>query len=539
VQALGRMMQMNQNETLSWFQIGGIHGLPYTAWDSSSSLSGGKFSNTGYCTHSSVLFPTWHRPYVALFEQALQAQAKEIATEYTTDRSGWEEAAATLRSPFWDWAHYAIPPPEVYDIEKFQNVTITTPQGTKEFPNTLLGYRFHPIDSSFGGDFSKWENTTRWPDDNGVPQPQRMLNALQGANNQTADSLRKQTFGVITMISDWVRFSNNNPQQRLTRIPINSLETIHDSIHGRTGGNGHMGAVPYAAFDPLFWLHHTNVDRIFALWQSLHPKTWVAGRSESGTFNIPTGQKDENTDLTPFWKGPDSYHKSSSPATREWGQLHYTYPEYVGLEGLPEEQVSAAIRHKVDILYNPENPRPAVRADAVDAVLSAAPPDAPHPPDHIDWSIQVRSKRFALKESYTVYFFFGAPPTSGSPDDWLLAENQVGSFFEFVNSFPELCENCLENIEVITDGYIPILDHLKKRKIDITSHEATDKFLKEQLHWSVVKVDGTVVPNDSDELKDLEVVVVSTPLTFSRLSKRWELRENGSMTVRPSVAMAR
>lgn len=23
---------------------------------------------TGYCTHSSILFPTWHRPYLALFE---------------------------------------------------------------------------------------------------------------------------------------------------------------------------------------------------------------------------------------------------------------------------------------------------------------------------------------------------------------------------------------------------------------------------------------------------------------------------------------
>jgi tyrosinase len=44
-----------------------------------------------------------------------------------------------------------------------------------------------------------------------------------------------------------------------------SLESIHDSIHVWVGGPmparrpapaGHMSDVPYAAFDPVFWLHH-------------------------------------------------------------------------------------------------------------------------------------------------------------------------------------------------------------------------------------------------------------------------------------------
>jgi tyrosinase len=37
-----------------------------------------------------------------------------------------------------------------------------------------------------------------------------------------------------------------------------SLEDIHNSIHGIIGGNmGHMSEIDYAAFDPVFWLHHT------------------------------------------------------------------------------------------------------------------------------------------------------------------------------------------------------------------------------------------------------------------------------------------
>lgn len=39
----------------------------------------------------------------------------------------------------------------------------------------------------------------------------------------------------------------------------------------------------------MFWLHHTNVDRLLALWQALHPNTWVSsvtGPGEGGTFTI-------------------------------------------------------------------------------------------------------------------------------------------------------------------------------------------------------------------------------------------------------------
>ena len=45
--------------------MGGIHGLPYKSWDQS---FGETTQDTGYCTHGSNLFPTWHRAYVALFE---------------------------------------------------------------------------------------------------------------------------------------------------------------------------------------------------------------------------------------------------------------------------------------------------------------------------------------------------------------------------------------------------------------------------------------------------------------------------------------
>ena len=48
------------------------------------------------------------------------------------------------------------------------------------------------------------------------------------------------------------------------------IEDMHNSIHGYVGGRGHMSDPRISSFDPIFWLHHTNIDRMFAIWQGLY-----------------------------------------------------------------------------------------------------------------------------------------------------------------------------------------------------------------------------------------------------------------------------
>ena len=50
-------------------------------------------------------------------------------------------------------------------------------------------------------------------------------------------------------------------------------------------------------FDPIFYLHHCNVDRMISLWSAIHPGVWVSpNESEDGTFTIPPGTPvDTNT----------------------------------------------------------------------------------------------------------------------------------------------------------------------------------------------------------------------------------------------------
>jgi len=57
----------------------------------------------------------------------------------------------------------------------------------------------------------------------------------------------------------------------------NAINGPHGSVHSRTGGD--MGAVAQAGYDPIFYLHHYNVDRLWARWQATHPGTLPANEA--------------------------------------------------------------------------------------------------------------------------------------------------------------------------------------------------------------------------------------------------------------------
>lgn len=69
---LGLKSLEGQDETklTSYYQIAGVHGMPYKPWDGVDSNTDWQSTSGfgGYCTHSSILFLTWHRPYLALYE---------------------------------------------------------------------------------------------------------------------------------------------------------------------------------------------------------------------------------------------------------------------------------------------------------------------------------------------------------------------------------------------------------------------------------------------------------------------------------------
>lgn len=84
----------------------------------------------------------------------------------------------------------------------------------------------------------------------------------------------------ITLDEDTVRdpdlpgeLPNASAVQALYRIEdfgqfSTAIEQIHDEVHFWCHGS--MGRVTTAAYDPLFYAHHCNIDRIWSIWQNMH-----------------------------------------------------------------------------------------------------------------------------------------------------------------------------------------------------------------------------------------------------------------------------
>ncbi|KAL2038420.1 hypothetical protein N7G274_008759 [Stereocaulon virgatum] len=92
-------------------------------------------------------------------------------------------------------------------------------------------------------------------------------------------------------------------------------------------GLGHMSDVPVAAFDPIFWHHHANLDRILAMWQTLDWDKWFDAH-----------QKDDplpSDPLLPFHTDTEK-HPWSSDRARSWIKLGYQYDDLVPQHGVTE-----------------------------------------------------------------------------------------------------------------------------------------------------------------------------------------------------------
>lgn len=51
-------------------------------------------------------------------------------------------------------------------------------------------------------------------------------------------------------------------------VGLSSSQQMHNGLHGWWGGPGQMSFPSVSPFDPIFYLHHCNIDRIWAMWQA-------------------------------------------------------------------------------------------------------------------------------------------------------------------------------------------------------------------------------------------------------------------------------
>ena len=89
--------------------------------------------------------------------------------------------------------------------------------------------------------------------------------------------------------------------------------TPHDNVHGDIGGD--MGSVPTAALDPIFYLHHANMDRLWDEWLA------QGGRSDPVSDSSWTNQGP----FTFFDENCSQVQMTACEILRAAQQLNYTY----------------------------------------------------------------------------------------------------------------------------------------------------------------------------------------------------------------------
>jgi len=95
------------------------------------------------------------------------------------------------------------------------------------------------------------------------------------------------------------------------------LEGIHNGIH-EWFPNSSMNSLPRAPADPIFWMHHANLDRIWQIWQMANPYQYpqlgLAGQLDDA--GLPARTMDPWT----------SYDETSTRGTVELGYVYEQYP---------------------------------------------------------------------------------------------------------------------------------------------------------------------------------------------------------------------
>ena len=181
--------------------------------------------------HGTSQFLPWHREFLRRYEAALVSVDPSIAL------------------PYWNWG-----------------------LGEKQETDDLFtAERMGPLPAAAGpvasGYFSEaGQDGLSWTIHSGLGSGTRT--ALQRGAKQNFNTLpaRDQVLDLLRMTThEALRLNRKGPQQKQT---LPGLESLHGAAHGWIGGD--MSNPATSPNDPIFFMLHAQVDRIWAIWQSRH-----------------------------------------------------------------------------------------------------------------------------------------------------------------------------------------------------------------------------------------------------------------------------
>ncbi|KAI0444390.1 tyrosinase [Xylaria telfairii] len=537
----------------SYFQIAGIHGYPYSPWDEPSTTQK-EIGRKGYCVHANNLFPPWHRPYMLLYEQRLyEIMVNEVIPKYPAYKDKYLEAARTWRLPFWDWAKN----PRIPEMVRYKTIGITFGGEPKmEIANPLYQFRMPndkkmkvygvgPVVNFDGGspfEYGECIATSRCPTSEERDDPDKWANGV--VHDETADgllaehsSITEMSYGsaaelvyrLLTYPMDYAHFATLARDENMTSVTASTtkvtndinIEFIHNNIHYWAGGDGgHMSQIPVATFDPIFWLHHCNIDRLFAIWQSLNPEKWFETDIQRFFDQKIVGSGTLITNKTPL----RPFHKDTTGTlwtpedTRDWFKLGYTYPELISGKETPAELLKM-----VNDTYGITRKEALMLAQSANAV----PPGVELIDDGArtyDYALSIKYSKFALGGRPFNIEVFLRP--EGETENTFRTEDFVTNVFNF--SQPpenedgvEVCSNCKQGQDqnVQATAYIPLTSYLLKmfqqQQLSSLEPPTVEKVLA-RMYWRIVDIGGATIPEEKwKDTMNLDLSVSKTKMSYS------------------------
>jgi tyrosinase len=235
--------------------------------------------------HGGPVFLPWHRLFTLLFENALRkVGGKDITV------------------PYWDWTDND---PSVVFRDDFmggggdpsQNFAVTTGpfrKGKWTLNVKNPGTRWAMYDSDH------LRRTTLAPPPFPLPTPADVAAALAVPTydvapfDDTADRTMSFRNNVEGNRGDVPRTDRPCGEDGTMPLPVTGTG-LHNGIHGWIGGLPQQGTMilPISPSDPTFFLHHSQIDRLWALWQEQHGVD---------TYQPVSGLPHNNVDdvMTPF-----------------------------------------------------------------------------------------------------------------------------------------------------------------------------------------------------------------------------------------------
>ena len=341
--------------------------------------------------------------------------------------------------------------------------------------------------------------------------------AANAALTSGAGYLHDTTYLLITRDTNYPEFSNIGYTGTMTGY--GSIENPHGAVHNYVGGDtGHMTYLDYSAFDPIFWLHHANVDRFISIWQALNPDSFTINQTDSsGTYSITANTVEtEQTPLGPFHSNAAGsvWTSTTARSTRTFG---YTYPEVIDWNKTPA-QLTTDVRAAIRALYDPNGALG--RRHSRDMVSSPrdtssssggneTPPLDPSPVvkdgKYHQWQINIRVNKFETPTSFKIYFFTSSPISPSSPSSW-------DSDPSLVASYPVLrtMSNPTANPVTMIFGIVPLTRNLlslvAEGRLENLDVEKVVPYLTKNLQWRVVTSTGEVLQTEG--VKSLKVYVL-------------------------------